>query len=535
MDRFVVGVDVGTGSARAGVFRVTEGARVGIATHPIKIWRPQPEFVEQSSDDIWDAVGFAVRTAVADAGIDPGAVIGIGFDATCSLVALDGDDRPVTVSPSGNDAQNVIVWMDHRALAEADAINAGGHDVLRYVGGAISPEMELPKLRWLKTHLPDTWSRAARFLDLADFLTATASGQDIRSLCTTVCKWTYLGHEDRWDTAFLDAIGLDDPRITAPPIRPVGEAIGPLTAAAAAHLGLTPRCQVAVGIIDAHAGGLGLLGMAADDPLSALAVIGGTSNCHMAASHEPFFIPGVWGPYFGAMVPGLWLTEGGQSAAGSLIDHVIQDSSAYAALAYEADAKKTTVYALLNERVAKLAAHESLTDVSLLTRELHVLDYHLGNRSPFADPRARGVIDGLPLDDSQELDARLYLATIQAVAYGTRAIVDALNAAGFRITRLLATGGGTRNPLWLQQHADATGLTIVLGAESESVLLGSAVLAAHASGAYDSVIAAMAALSQPGDAIAPNPAMRAYHDAKYAVYQDLYASQKRHRARMAAV
>jgi ribulose kinase len=110
-----------------------------------------------------------------------------------------------------------------------------------------------------------------------------------------------------------------------------------LTPEAAAHLGLGPeRCVVGVGIIDAHAGGIGSLGMhsaEAEDPLEqvneTLALIGGTSSCHMAVAEEPRFIPGVWGPYFGAMIPGMWLNEGGQSATGALIDHVIADHAAY--------------------------------------------------------------------------------------------------------------------------------------------------------------------------------------------------------------
>ncbi len=533
MERFVIGVDVGTGSARAGVFAVADGARKGLATHPIKLWRPQPTFVEQSSADIWSAVGIAVRGALTQAKVAPESVVGIGFDATCSLVVLGEGDVPLTVSPSGSAEQNIIVWMDHRALAETDAINAGSHDVLKYVGGAISPEMEPPKLQWLKKHQPETWTKATKFLDLADFLTYKASGQDVRSLCTNVCKWTYLGHESRWDTAFLASLGLDDSRITGNPIRPLGERIGPLTADTAAHFGLTTECFVAVGIIDAHAGGLGLLGAANLE--SSIALIGGTSNCHMAASKEPIFVPGVWGPYFGAMVPGYWLTEGGQSAAGALIDFVIEDSSEYRDLAYRAESEGTTVYALLNAEALKLAVAEGLADVAYLTRHLHVLDFHLGNRSPFADPHARGVVEGLSLDKSLDQDTRLYVATVQALAYGTRAIIEAANAKGFTISQIVATGGGTKNPLWLQQHADACGLPITLGRESESVLLGSAILAAHASGDYASVTEAMTAMGQAGETIAPNPATRAFHDAKYAVWRDLYEAQKRHREAMVGI
>jgi FGGY-family pentulose kinase len=207
----------------------------GIGVEPFALFRPREDFVEQSSDDIWRAAGVAVRAALKAAG-EGGAsrVRGIGFDATCSLVALGPNDEPVSVSPTGDDAQNVIVWMDHRATAQAVRINASPHEVLRYVGGGVSPEMQTPKLLWLKESLPSTWSRAKRFLDLPDFLVYRATGNDVRSLCTTVCKWTYLAHAGGWDAAFFRSIGLGDlvdegfARIGTN-VRPMGERAGTLT------------------------------------------------------------------------------------------------------------------------------------------------------------------------------------------------------------------------------------------------------------------------------------------------------------------
>src|SRR3954454_14247827 len=134
---YVLGVDVGTASVRAGVFDLA-GAMLARAEHPIRIFRPAEDHVEQSSRDIWSAVGASVRSAVRGAGVDPERVAGLSFDATCSLVALDEAGAPVTVSLTGASDQNVVVWMDHRARAEADAINATGHRVLEFVGGALS-------------------------------------------------------------------------------------------------------------------------------------------------------------------------------------------------------------------------------------------------------------------------------------------------------------------------------------------------------------------------------------------------------------
>ncbi len=547
MSGHYVGIDVGTGSARAGVFDA-EGRLVGMGSREIDMWRPEHDYVEQSSEDIWQACGQAVRLALIEAGVSPEDVAGIGFDATCSLVALDAEDRPVTISPSGEDAQNVVVWMDHRAVAQAERINAGGHDVLRYVGGVISPEMQTPKLLWLKENLPDTWKRTARFLDLPDFLVYQATGRDVRSLCTTVCKWTYLGHEGeggRWDDAYFAAIGLGDlasdgHRRIGANVRPMGEKAGDLTEKGAKALGLAAGTPVAVSIIDAHAGGVGVLGAplegrapTAEDLERRLALIGGTSSCHMAVSREPRYVDGVWGPYFSAMVPGLWLTEGGQSATGAAIDHIILSHARGAELAALADERGTNVYALLNDRLDQLAAKEGVPFPAALTRDMHVLPYFHGNRSPRADPTLRAMVTGLSLWDTIDSLALQYLATIQGIAHGTRHIIEAMNAAGHRIDTLIATGGDAKNPVFLREHADATGCRIVLPREQEAVLLGSAILGAVAAGDFESVIDAMGAMNAAGETIEPaGGEVRAFHERKQRVFQRMYDDQMAYRALM---
>lgn len=543
-----LGIDVGTGSARAGLF-TKDGVMLSSASHVIGMWKPRPDFVEQSSDDIWDACCRGVRESLARAGARPEQVKGVGFDATCSLVALDSRDRPVSLSPTGREEQNVMVWMDHRAITQAERINRTKHPVLRYVGGVISPEMQTPKLLWLKENMPAAWARTARFFDLPDFLTYRATGDDTRSLCSTVCKWTYLGQRggdgEGWDKGYFRKIGLGDladegfKRIGTR-IRPMGEPIASgLTAVAARELGLLPGTPVGVSIIDAHAGGLGLLGAplgkarVSSGVLSTrLALIGGTSSCHMTVSSEPLFIKGVWGPYCSAMIPGMWLTEGGQSATGALIDHVIHSHAASIPLLEEAKKQGRTIYELLNERLAALGKAEGVATPAELTRHLHVQpDFH-GNRSPRADPSLRGSISGLTLSATTDDLARLYLATIQAVAYGTKHILEELNSAGHDIRTLFVCGGGTKNPVFLREHADITGCTLVLPKEPEAVLLGSAVLGAVAAGKYPGLIAAMESMNAAGASITPAKGTKiaTYHARKYRVFhrmhRDFIASRK---------
>jgi FGGY-family pentulose kinase len=253
----------------------------------------------------------------------------------------------------------------------------------------------------------------------------------------------------------------------------------------------------------------------------------------MAVSREPRFIPGVWGPYFSAMVPGLWLTEGGQSATGALLDHVIFTHAEGAALAKEAAEKKTHAAGLLNARLVELARHARVSFPAALARELHVLPDHHGNRSPRADASLRGMVSGLKLTDGRDPLALLYLATVQALALGTRHILDAMRAHGYRIDTLVATGGDAKNPVFLREHADATGCRIVLPREPEAVLLGSAMLGAVASGDRASVSDAMGAMSAADRVIEPTGGEAAkYFDAKYAVFLRMHDDQLAYRALM---
>jgi FGGY-family pentulose kinase len=522
-DAAVIAVDVGTGSARAGVFD-RNGRMLGRAERPIALNRPLPDHAEQDCEDIWAAVAGSAREARAAAGVRPEDIFGLSFDATCSLVALDRSDRPASVSTTGDDRWNVVVWLDHRAIAEAEACNRTGHRVLASLGGAMSPEMEIPKLMWLKRHLPDGWRRYGRILDLADYLTFRASGSNARSCCTITCKWTYLAHETPgWQDDFLRAVGLDDlgerTRVPAE-ASPIAARLGTLGAAAAEDLGLTTACVVGCGLIDAHAGALGVLGPSIDRGSAELdrnlALIAGTSSCLMALSAVPRPVAGVWGPYLGAVAPGLWLNEGGQSATGALLDHIL-------ALHAEGRPLGRAGHGVVLERIEALRAEEG----DRFAARLMVLpDFH-GNRSPLADPHALGVISGLSLDASLDSLARLYFATALGIALGTRHIMDGLNDAGFAIERLHVAGGHTRNPLLMELYADATGCTVVAPPEeTDAVLLGTAMVAAAAAGLQPDLGGAAAAMAQTGLTRNPDPAKAGAYHRRYRAFRAMHEQRR---------
>lgn len=185
--QYFIGVDVGSASVRAAVFD-SFGKRLGFSVRPIAQFRPKTDFVEQSSADIWQQVCTTVKESVKLSAIDPLHVKSIGFDATCSLVAVGKEGQALSVSPSNKPEQDIIMWMDHRAVQETVTINLTNDPVLRYVGGEVSIEMELPKILWLKNHYPERYKHVWRFFDLADFLVWKATTADVASICTLTCK-----------------------------------------------------------------------------------------------------------------------------------------------------------------------------------------------------------------------------------------------------------------------------------------------------------------------------------------------------------
>lgn len=520
----LIGVDVGTGSARAGVFDA-KGKLLGVGKHPVTMWQEPGEIVEQSSEQIWQAVCTAVREALQASKIDPATVTGIGFDATCSLVAVGDRGQGLPVGPSGDPARNVIVWMDHRAQSEAEEINAGNHAVLDYVGGRISPEMETPKLLWLSRHMPETFASAAHFFDLSDYLTWRATGRLARSSCTVTCKWTYLAHESRWDADYFHAIGLgtladEGFRRIGTEVVPPGTALGPLNAMAARDLGLPQTVTVAAPLIDAHAGGLGTLGVTlpgAADPTRRLAYIFGTSACSMASTHQATPVPGVWGPYYDAMLPGLWLNEGGQSAAGAALDHLVHLHGDAPTIEAEARAQGRSLIAHVADHAARMAQDPlaAMRDLG----DLIVVPEFLGNRSPFADPQARAVISGLGLDHGIDSLARLYLSGLTGIGYGLRQLLDAFADKGIVLDTIIASGGAAQSDLACQMLADSTGLPVALPAAPEPVLLGAAMLGAVGSGVHPDASAAMAAMSGTARLFTPSDGeMARLHAARYRAF-----------------
>jgi D-ribulokinase len=389
--------------------------------------------------------------------------------------------------------------------------------------------MEMPKLLWLKRHLPSTYDGAGHFFDLADFLSFKATGSTTRSICTLTCKWNFLAHQGGWSRSYLERVGLGDlakadyarigKEIAAP-----GTALGAGLSKWAAHdIGLIEGTPVSASLIDAHAGGVGTIGGRAKsggsvDVCNRLAYIMGTSACVMATTTAPCFVPGVWGPYYSGMVPGLWLNEGGQSAAGAAIDHLIGSHPAYGETVEAARAAGLEVLDYLERRIVSRFSNPG--DAALLARDIHVLPEFLGNRSPYADPDSRAIVAGLDLDADIGSMERLFVAGLCGLAYGLADVVEAFRAHGVKSETMVISGGAARSALVRQIMTDTTGLTVALPETRQPVLLGAAMLGAVAGRVYGSIGEAMTSMSAIGWSSEPTgTGIADFHQSKRRVHR----------------
>lgn len=568
-----IGIDVGTGSARACVIDAS-GDIKALATENIGLWQPETGYYEQSTTDIWRCICMCVHRALSQHNIDPTTVRGIGFDATCSLAVFAHDtDEPVPVTGpnftnDGND-RNVILWLDHRPVEETAKINATGHNLLRYVGGKMSIEMEIPKVLWLKNHMPPELFDRCKFYDLADALTHLATGNETRSFCSTVCKQGYVpvgvdGSVKGWQDDFYEAIGLGD--LTKDDYKRIGgvdgvngkylsagELVGVLSEKAASQLGLPAGIAVGSGVIDAYAGWVGTVGAKVNldsdqldsqvpkndisQAFSRLAAVAGTSTCHLAMSKQPVFVDGVWGPYRDVLLPDFWMAEGGQSATGELLKHVLETHPAYNETVSLAESFSTSVYDYLNSHLEELKEKTNAPTISYLGRHFFFYGDLWGNRSPIADPNMTGSVIGLSSDRSMDGLAIYYYATMEFIAMQTRQIVEKMNDSGHGITSIFMSGSQCQNKILMELMATTCDMPVLIpryvhaAVVHGAAMLGAKAASADTDGKTEDLWSIMDRMSKPGKVTRPgkNANEKKLLDAKYKVFLEQVKTQQEYR------
>ena len=527
MAPLTIGIDFGTNSVRALVVDTRDGRELGSAVvdypsgkHGILLDPRDHHLARQHPGDYLSGLERVVHQALARAEADPAfsaqAVVGLGVDTTgSSPLPVDEHNVPLALHPRWKDtlAAQCWLWKDHTGHREAARITALAAEhrpqFIAKCGHTYSSEWFWSKLWRCLSVAPEVFDAAFSWVEFADFIPAVLCGvTDPRAIVRGICC---AGHKalysDDWgglpDQEFL---ALLDPKLAALRGRLYTKAhdatvpAGKLCPDWAAKLGLPEGIPVAIGEMDVHYGAIG----SGIEEGTLVKVIGtSTCDCAVVAADRPVAdIPGICGIVPGAILPGYYGVEAGQSAVGDIFNWWVEsicegDDSLHAELTRAAAAQRPGQSGLL------------------------ALDWHNGNRTILVDPRLSGLLLGQTLHTTR---AEIYRAYLEATAFGARAIIERLREYGVPVARVVCAGGiAEKNALLMQIYADVTGCTMRVAGSGQACALGGAVSAAVLAGVYPDFHAAQAAMTSLKPVrYEPEPGNARLYDALYALYRQLH-------------
>jgi ribulose kinase len=404
----------------------------------------------------------------------------------------------VALDERGDALRPALIWMDVRSQSQAQRIAATRDPALRINSngaGPVSAEWMLPKAAWLRENEPRTFESAATICEYQDFLNLHLTGHRVASLNNASVRWHYRAQDGGVPHSLMAAVGLADLAAKWPQeiLRP-GEPIGPLTSAAAEHLGLSPQTLVVQGGSDAS---MAVIGMGIVDA-GAMALVTGSSHLQLGLSAHALHGAGIWGTYADAVIPGLHLVEGGQTSTGAVVNW------------FRSLIGRDVGYDELNREAAA---------VPVGSEGVLVQEHFQGNRTPHTDPLSRGAITGLTLRHQR---GHVLRAMMEGVAYGSRLILETMRRNGCPVSELTVAGGVAKSDLWLQIHADVLGMPLRLMRTPEAACLGSAILAAVGAGDFTSIPEAARAMTHTDRIVEPQAIAHAAYREHYERYCALY-------------
>ena len=494
-DQYLLGIDYGTESCRVAIFDIS-GNPITFAATQYATAHPRAGWAEQSPNDWWEALQASCRKALANAGVSPAQIVGISYDATSMTV--------VAMNEKGEDLRPAIMWMDVRATKQADRAQSSDSVARLYNGNGTAPataEWYPFKAAWLKENEPETYAKAAYLVDAPEWVTYKLTGEWTTNINSAAHRMYYNRDNGGWPVDFYEHVGCGDVFDKIPSkVLDLGEPVGGLSNIAAQLLGLRPGTPVAQGAVDAWAGQIGL-GVVKPGKM---ALITGSSHVFTGQTDKPIHGTGFFGAYTDGVVKGQYTVEGGQVSTGSVLKW-FKDNFARDVVA-AAERTGLNVYDILNEQSRHLSPGAD---------GLMVNEYFQGNRTPYTDSKARGIIWGLSLHHGPE---HLYRAIQEGICYGNAHNLKAMQAAGMEVKEVVACGGMTKSRDLMQMHSDVLDLPITLTEVGDAVALGSAMLAAVGAGVYAGLPEAADSMVHELDTLQPDPEKTE----QYAFYVDKY-------------
>jgi L-ribulokinase len=516
---YAIGVDFGTESGRALLLDLSTGEElaVGVVPYPhgvidrelpVSGERLPPDWALQDPDDWVTVLEDGIAYVIAEAGIEPDQVAGLGVDFTsCTVLPVASDGTPLCKFEHWRRRRHAWpkLWKHHAAQPIADRLNEvaleRGEPFLSRYGGRISSEWYFPKLIELWLEDRECYDEADAFIEATDWVVWWLTGINLRQSCTAGYKAFWSPDEGLPPTAYFEAAypGFDTPaEKLGTHFVSLGTRAGQLTPDAAEAIGLEVSVAVAVGNVDSF---VSMPGAGVERP-GAYVMVVGTSICDMVVHPEEIRLPGITGVVRDGILPGLYGYEAGQVAVGDMLAWFVE----------------TLAPGRGFEQLERAAAEIAPGETGLVA-----LDWWNGNRTILADADLSGVIAGLNLHSTQE---EIYRALLESIAFGNRRIIENFEQHGLGLSEIVACGGiAERSPLLMQLIADTSGRSVAVPASTEIPARGSALFGAVAAGAFADIGSAVTAMRPgTGTTYTPDAAAKSTHDRVYRVYRELYES-----------
>ncbi len=494
----LLGLDIGTTGCKAIVFSV-EGELLAHAYREYGVIYPQPGWVEIDPNKVWHCAGEVIREVASKVHSDPIKAL--------SVTTLGEAFTPI--AEDGTILANSMTCIDNRGVEQTESWNRtpGKERVFQITGQPVHIGYSLPKLMWLKDEQPAIFDKARKFLLYEDFIYFKLGLEPTIDYSLAGRTMAFDVKEKKWSDEMFSTAGID-PGVMATP-RPSGEVVGEIPASIAEELGL-PKGTIAVTgghdqPVNALGGGVISEGVAVDGMGSTECVTVGFNkpplNEKMLAANYPVY------PH---VKPGMYVSLAFSFTGGNLL-RWYRDTFA-SDMVKEAEKTGIDVYDLI------------LRDVPEGPTGIYTLPHFTGTGTPYMDPDSKGTITGLTLGTTRE---QFVKALVEGITYELRLNLETLEeAAGVKIDRLRAMGGGARSKMWLQLKADITGKEVVSLAVSECGCLGAAMLAGVGVGEYGSVDEAVELLVSEVELFEPDPDMYEQYTERFAVYSQLYPTLK---------
>jgi xylulokinase len=481
----VIGIDLGSQSLK-GLLLDPAGRLIGEAARSYDLSYPFPAWAQQDPADWWTALREVVGELVATSGLAP---------ADVSALALASQvDGVVAVDTAGRVLYPAIIWLDRRAEDEAAALGRRipADELFARSGLNLDSSHVAPKILWLRSHARDAYDRAATFHLPGSWAVARLTGEAIVDHANASSSLLYDVRERDWSEELLRAAELERGRL---PIVAASTAVaGRLTAAAAAELGLTTSCVVAVGTGDEHAASLGA-GVLRAGPICDIA---GTAEPVAVASDVPVFDRSGLVETHAHADPRSWLIENPGFVSGGSVRW------------FNDTIGRTTFEAMCDAAAQAPAGSEGVIFIPALS----------GAMTPRWNGKARGVFHGLSMAHGMGHLAR---AVFEGCAFGLRDIVDRFAELGLGQDEIRVVGGGSKSDLLLQLKADVTGKPVRRVIHPEATALGATMIGAVAAGTFGSLDEAADALVRLEDEVyEPDRSVAAAYDDAYRTYRALY-------------